>query len=1396
MVNYIIPQLADPSNAYNAQHLYVLTSLAEVHSIALITDLDRPEQLILNLLVTSFDIVSGSAKASTGEEVTKVVEGYLTKILVQVIEESSSVSPEVTDVIIAQFIRVDPRTEQTGKKKSGQQDGSQGNLLHKTYPRAYLMAKAICSSIPERMTSHISQYFNNVIMDASDQPANHSKSHARHGSFGEADEEAGDLKELRKAHRLIRELWRACPDVLLHVIPQVEQELSAESAPLRSIATETIGDVAAGIGVVGCPPSFPIDPAAYPPQSLTDPLPSLVQDNLLQIPMSPKPFNHAHNSAYESFLGRKQDKAATVRAVWATAAGHVLLTSAGGIGFAEGEERKLQDGLAQLLADADDKVRLAAIRAVGTFGFGDVMSKIAPHGSISTPGSILGTLSDRVRDRKNPVRKEAMHVLARLWAVAAGEIEEGNDKVVTALGDAPSKLLDAYYVNEPEVQLLVDQVLFEYLLPLAYPPNKTKKGKSDTQSEDFDADMVRVGRILTLLQGLDEKAKRVFFGMQNRQTQLSRVMGQYLKACEEFNGGVVEEEDNEATAKKELNKWVDAIAKTLPEPATVAADLRKFANMHDRRNYQLIRFCMNPESDYRTVVKAIKELSKRLQNRSGTTPSLDTMTPLLYRCSLLVYNRSHVPGIVKISREEGSQAEAAHELLKEMSSRAPEVLKTHIQELCKSLESTAPNVTTTEEASAADMLKACAEFARRFPSDVPRDRKFLTALSDYALFSTSPRAAKHAVSIMMTSDKKELYAKELMAKATKDCTYSSPHFLTRLATISQLNLLEPRTAEEACEATIRISTQEVLLKNRHPVKSTEYKWSATPDQETVIKEWALKCLVNFVRSLSDSDSAAFTETASSVYTLLTRLISQEGELSPKNDTPPEQRSYLRLAASRLLVKLCSKQRACEDLVTPSLFNTVALVAHDRLVEVRTGFTAQLKKYLAQDRLNTRWYTILFLGAFEPDQKVQNDTLAWLRSRSSALARRQQLSTQSGTKSSAQNTMEVMLARLLSLVAHHPDFPELNTATTDEELLDTARYIIFYLQGVATEANLSLIFHVAQRVKQTADGITKSDAADERLYILSDLAQATIRHFADLGFSRGTSSKSSGVNLLQTWPGKMRLPLSLFRAVANHDAAQAIADRNYLPEEVASGLEREVRKKLRPGKDKDKEAKEPRERKRKTEAEDDSDTDVGRKKARKSKKKDSTSLPVRTPRPKKNSLDHEASVSSPALPSRKSARRSGVRPTNYDEGDSDADDAEMEDWERVAKAKAAKAAKGFGRRGKVDEDKEGGKENGDVEMHDVENGEGSAAENGQDGSDQEEDGEEKNAGDPEAEEEAEGEGEDEAEEEASPSPTPARSKSASKAKSKAKGKTNAKSPPTKKTAANSGVARRGTRSRKS
>ncbi|CAG8108430.1 unnamed protein product [Penicillium olsonii] len=1292
IVSSIIPALADPSNAYNAQHIYVLGSLAEVKSVVLMVDLDHPDSLIVPLFAGCFDIVSGSSKASTGEEVAKNVEFDMTRVLVTVIDESLVLAPEVVDIIVAQFLRVDPRVlDKKGKRPDAPVDAKQDTLLLKDYPAAYNMAKAICQACPERMTSHISQYFNNVIIDASVPAgqANGSKHGARKPNLDDSDEEGEDIKELSKAHRLIRELWRACPEVLQNVIPQIEAELSAESVALRLLATQTIGDLAAGIGVAGPPPPPPMDPTTYPPVSLVDYDKTITQPNVLVTPVSPKPFSQVHNSAYEAFLSRRLDKTPSVRAAWVTVVGRILLTSAGGSGLHESEEHSLVRNLASMLRDVDEKVRVAAVDTVGQFGYSQIVNRLSVDGGCSSEDSVLAILAERVKDRKPHVREHAMKILARMWAVAAGDIEQNTEPVATLLKDAPSKIFDAFYTNDQEIHVLIDRVMFETLLPLAYPPVKSKlsRGNSnqsqkqkekDSQAtepeQETDVDKIRVRRILTLLRGLDEKARRVFFVLLARQMSMRSAATIYLEACEKYNGGVINKDGD--AIKNQLSKIVDSLSKTFPDASRASADLWKFAKVHDRRSYQLLRFTMAAVSDYRTVVKATKELQRRVQS-ANNSPILETITPLIYRCGSLVFNRSHIPAIMSLSRtDENGLANSAQEMLKQISSQNPEVLEAQVQEMCKDLEAQAPKASSAAgEGSAEDILKACSGFAKKLPAKLPKERKFLQALTNHALYSSSPHAAKHAVSILMaTADRRGMYAKDLVEKCVKKWTYGSDHFLTRLAALSQLNLLAPNEADEESDAIISIAVNQILLTNRTPEPDSDYTWSETADDETNAKEWALKIIVNRLRAKDGADNEEdFRALAKPVYETLNKLVVGEGEMSKTKDTPAGQKSRLRLLAAKSLLKLCAGNTVCDSLLTPADFNAIALVAQDPLLQVRSGFISHLKKKLVQkSHLSHRWYIVPCLLAFEPVHSLKESTLTWLRSRAAYFAQQAQAS---GKRTEQTMVMELIFSRLLSLLAYHPDYPseDLDESTKLGDLTDFSQYILFYLSAVANEHNMSLVFHVGQRVKQFRDGITQSDEISTRLHTLSDLAQATVRRFADIYSQQHKfgGGAAGATNILQTYPGRMGVPSSLFSSMSSHREAQDVADKNFLPEEMDDLLDRVVRNAMKPKNTSAHSSQGGTTKKRKPSL-DANGKPSATKKARKEKpartpRKSTSSVGAKPKRKSKNddgwSSDEAPQDATPASARRRSMRGTAMAEVSYIDNDSDDADEEMVEWDK-------------------------------------------------------------------------------------------------------------------------------------
>jgi sister-chromatid-cohesion protein PDS5 len=633
-------------------------------------------------------------------------------------------------------------------------------------------------------------------------------------------------------------------------------------------------------------------------------------------------------------------------------------------------------------------------------------------------------------------------------------------------------------------------------------------------------------------------------------------------------------------------------------------------------------------------------MTKRIEDGPGASV-LDTLKPLLFRVSLLCYNKSHVPAVIDFTRTDDKGLGAtAHELLKEISTKHPKVFSTHVKDLCKTLENEAPTAKTPNPPGAVDNLKACAAFAKKFPKDIPMNtkdsRKLVQAFLNFALYGSPPQAAKHAVTIMMNSDsKKELRAKEILTKSIKGFRYNGDHWLTKLAALGQLVLLAQQECEDEMDSIIEIAIEKVLQEPHEASEEADAEWMESPDDDILGRTWAVKILVNRLRSLPTE--ADLDEAATNTYALLNRLVKNNGEGSEENNTPAGHKSRQRLLAANSLLKLSCNKRL-DSLLTPADFVELAQVTHDPCPQVRKSFANKLMKYLGQNRLPPRFYTILFYLAHDPDRGLKESTLTWVRSRRAAFAARKE------------TVLETLFARLLSLLAHHPDF---DTDSTVLKLM--SEYILFYLKCMATEDNLSLIFHVAQRVKGVADGIAPSEQADKNLYVLSDLAQALIRAWED---QNGWT--------MQSWPGKMKLPSGIFRPLESHERALEIAKKTWIDEDLVEELDTLVRKAIRSKKRKATDG-----------------VEKPRKKTRGDKppkaKRVKADRAIKTPRKKRaagsdDESDADGPVAPETEPKRKSGRQSNVH-KSYIEVSSDEEDipaaaAEDEDEDEEAEEEAA------------------------------------------------------------------------------------------------------------------------------
>lgn len=1172
-VNTIIPALADSTSAYHSQHLYVLRSLAELKSMILMTELPGSEPLVRNLFASAFDVISDGSRT---EQVGRTIELNMTSVLSTVIEECSVLPPESVEIIVAQFLRVDPHViqEEIGAKAKGKKDkpeDGQTMIQLKELPVAYSMAKNLCNTSADKMARHFSQYFNEVMVTDSTVEAHRQK------SVDDSDEPqspAGlteaDYGDLSKVHRLLRELWRACPAVLASVIPQVEVELSAENLRIRLLAINTIGDMIAGIGAAGPPPTTRLDPATYPQVLLSAPPAEKVLD-ILRTPSSPQPFSQTHPAAYESFLGRKADRSAVIRAAWTTCIGQIIATSAGGVGLTEVQERRLVQELSDKLVDPDDRVRIAAIQVIDGFGFRDVVVKLGILGGVDEDGSVLKNLADRAMDKKHAVRVEGMQILGRLWGVASGEIASQNTLVTGLLGTIPSKIFDGFYKNDQDVNLLIDHVLHEMLIPFSYPPNKAKKASGvhngDRSEEQEDLDEVRAQRILTLISGLDDRALSAFIALLRRQGDVAKCVSGFVLSCQRYNGGTIEniegrEPVNEAEVRIQLSKLVDWFARQFPDSVKASADLWKLIKMNDRRLYRLMLWCISSDSDHKNVRGSIREIIKRLQGSASSSVILDTLVPILYRSSYLIFNKSHVPAAVKFSQTNDQQlAHSAQTLLKEMSAHAPAVFKGYVQELCDIIEKQAPTATRTNEPGIVDHLKALAGFARTYPDQIPQSKKFFDSLTAFALHGTPAAVGKQAVNIIMAAAKeKDVLADDMLDVCISEFDYEDTSTLVRLSTMAQLCLRAHDVATGRADEIAEIAISKVLSQRRTRPDEMGDKWLPDDklDKEILTKELALRIMVNRIRSAHHQTEARHL--VPPVFVLLNHLIQHEGQLPNQEPPPALHAARLRLLAGKLVLKLCAtpylpkgstsaseeSHRTLDTMYSAANFNSLCLLVLDPLFPVRSRFVASIRKNLSRQSrpLPERFYTLPFILAFEPEPSLKKETQTWCTARARHLG------------SINDTTLERSFMRLLSLLSHHPDFDTLDDAVEDPAvILEIAPYITFYLKCVATEENIGMIFYIAGRVKGVRDAVGQDSAAQQiashKLWALCDLAQAVIKKWEEL-------SKWQ----MLAWPGKISLPSSLFGNIeGGMDRKLEITSTVWCPQEALDGVEDYVRKEM-------------------------------------------------------------------------------------------------------------------------------------------------------------------------------------------------------------------------------------------
>ncbi|KAF8947795.1 hypothetical protein BGZ47_007859 [Haplosporangium gracile] len=390
--------IADASSTYANMYYYLLESLSVVKSIVLITDLKNADELMTTLFRNVFDDIR--------PQQAKNVQICMSELLQHIIDESSQLPQEIVDIILAQFLH-----------------------KHKfDNPAAYRLACDLGNNCAEKLQRYVFQYFSDIISTAGNGELSHK-----------------ELEDFKTVHKLVIELNKSTPALLLNVIPQLEEELKLSDVTIRTLATRSLGE--------------------------------MFSEKTSQLATQ-------YESTWKAWLQRRNDKIPQVRIVWIESLVDLIKAHAS-------LSKELSEGLSEKLVDPDEKVRAVACKIIGEFDYETSLHHIQKNTLIQ--------VGHRCRDKKKSVSKEAITTLAVLYNQAYPEIENGTKASISHFGWMASAILHAVYVNDNETFAIYTTV---------FPPHGSAASRTQRLVTTFGAldDKGRTGFLSVLRRSVDARS--------------------------------------------------------------------------------------------------------------------------------------------------------------------------------------------------------------------------------------------------------------------------------------------------------------------------------------------------------------------------------------------------------------------------------------------------------------------------------------------------------------------------------------------------------------------------------------------------------------------------------------------------------------------------------------------------------------------------------------------------------------------------------------------------------------------------------------------------------------------------------------------------------------------------
>ena len=342
----------------NVSSFYLVESISNVKSIVLLCDVDS-DQLIIEYFKDLLNMVN--------PQMSPNYQILIRDILHQLGEEMNAIPTQVIDMIINSFSR----------------------KVEKANPAKFKLICDLGSLLDDKLQRYVCQYFTDNIIEAT-----------------RRDEGDGD-NGLQELHSLMLQIFANVPQLLLNVVPQLEEELKVDNVQIREIACNTLAEMYSRRGM-----------------------------NWIE----------SYPSVWKEWSDRRNDKCLSIRSLFANSFATILINHPDCINL-------IEPMINLKLMDPDEKIRLQILS-----GCTKVVREHCDLLNVET----LKNIAQRCGDKKMGPRKVAIQMLAELFNLV---MTYGGSVDMEKYSWIPGTILETRYLNDNETNFIVEACLEDFLLP-------------------------------------------------------------------------------------------------------------------------------------------------------------------------------------------------------------------------------------------------------------------------------------------------------------------------------------------------------------------------------------------------------------------------------------------------------------------------------------------------------------------------------------------------------------------------------------------------------------------------------------------------------------------------------------------------------------------------------------------------------------------------------------------------------------------------------------------------------------------------------------------------------------------------------------------------------------------